>query len=71
MRLTTGRSLDSYNTGVQSGGYTSPIRYGEALDVNPADAERLGVADGERVLVSSPRGSVEMASASSPTSRSG
>ena len=31
--LTTGRSLDSYNTGVQSGGYMSPIRYGEALDV--------------------------------------
>ncbi len=60
LRLTTGRSLDSFNTGVQSGGYTSPIRYGEALDVNPADAERLGIADGERVLVSSPRGSVEM-----------
>jgi formate dehydrogenase major subunit len=61
LRLTTGRSLDSYNTGVQSNGFTSPIRYGEALDINPADAESLGVADGERVRVSSPRGSVEMA----------
>ena len=60
LRLTTGRALDSYNTGVQSGGYASPIRYGDALDVNPADAASLGVADGERVLVSSPRGSVEM-----------
>lgn len=60
LRLTTGRSLDSYNTGVQSGGYTSPIRYGDALDVNPADAAALGIADGERVRVSSPRGSVEM-----------
>lgn len=60
-RLTTGRSLDSYNTGVQSGGFTSPIRYGEALDVNPLDAAGLGVDDGERVRVSSPRGSVEMA----------
>ncbi len=60
LRLTTGRSLDSYNTGVQSGGYDSPIRYGDALDVNPLDAERLGIADGERVLVSSPRGSVEI-----------
>jgi predicted molibdopterin-dependent oxidoreductase YjgC len=60
MRLTTGRSLDSYNTGVQSGALESPIRYGEALDVNPADAARLGLADGERVKVSSPRGSVEM-----------
>ena len=60
LRLTTGRSLDSYNTGVQSGGFESPIRYGDELDMNPADAEGLGIADGERVLVSSPRGSVEM-----------
>jgi predicted molibdopterin-dependent oxidoreductase YjgC len=61
LRLTTGRALDSYNTGVQSGGYRSPIRYGDALDVNPADALALGIADGERVRVSSARGSVEMA----------
>ena len=60
LRLTTGRALDSYNTGVQSGAMSSPIRYGNDLDMNPADAERLGVSDGERVLVSSPRGSVEM-----------
>ncbi|MFT6391429.1 MAG: formate dehydrogenase major subunit [Ilumatobacter sp.] len=60
LRLTTGRSLDSYNTGVQSNGYTSPIRYGEALDINPADGVALNVQDGERVKVSSPRGSVEM-----------
>ncbi len=60
LRLTTGRALDSYNTGVQSGGFDSPIRYGDALDLNPSDAAALEVADGERVLVSSPRGSVEM-----------
>jgi formate dehydrogenase major subunit len=60
LRLTTGRALDSYNTGVQSGGYDSPIRYGDAIDVSPADADSLGLTDGERVLVSSPRGSVEM-----------
>jgi len=60
LRLTTGRALDSYNTGVQSGSYDSPIRYGEALDVNPADAARLGLDDGEVVRVTSPRGSVEM-----------
>ena len=60
LRLTTGRALDSYNTGVQSGGYASPIRYGDEIDVNPVDADRLGVVDGERVVVSSPRGSVEM-----------
>ncbi len=28
--------------------------------MNPADAERLALADGETVMVSSPRGSVEM-----------
>jgi len=60
LRLTTGRALDSYNTGVQSGGYDSPIRYGDTIDVNAADAERLDLADGERVRVSSARGSVEM-----------
>ncbi len=60
IRLTTGRALDSYNTGVQSGGLSSPIRYGDTIDLNPADAQRLGVVDGELVRVSSPRGSVEM-----------
>ncbi len=60
LRLTTGRALDSYNTGVQSGGYESPIRYGYAIDVSPDDARLLDLVDGERVLVSSPRGSVEM-----------
>ena len=60
LRLTTGRVLDSYNTGVQSGGYESPIRSGMTIDVNPADAAALGVDEGERVAVSSPRGSVEM-----------
>ena len=60
LRLTTGRALDSFNTGVQSSGFDSPIRHGDALDMNPTDARKFGVADGERVLVSSPRGSVEM-----------
>jgi predicted molibdopterin-dependent oxidoreductase YjgC len=60
IRLTTGRRLDSYNTGVQTGGYTSPLRRGETLDMSPEDAERLGLADGERVLVTSRRGSVEV-----------
>ena len=60
LRLTTGRALDSFNTGVQTGGYRPPIRYGDALDVSPADAERIGVDDGDRVRVTSARGSVEM-----------
>ena len=58
LRLTTGRRLDSYNTGVQSGGYRSPNRIGETVDVSPADAVELGLADGELVVVTSPRGSV-------------
>jgi formate dehydrogenase major subunit len=60
IRLTTGRALDSYNTGVQSGRYDSPIRYGGALDLHPEDAVELRIADGERVRVSSRRGSIEM-----------
>ncbi|HYT39117.1 MAG TPA: molybdopterin dinucleotide binding domain-containing protein, partial [Acidimicrobiia bacterium] len=57
-RLTTGRRLDSYNTGVQSGGYASPLRKGETLDLCPKDAAALGVAEGEPVRVVSRRGSV-------------
>jgi formate dehydrogenase major subunit len=59
IRLTTGRRLDSFNTGVQTGGYTSPLRRREALLIAPADGARLGIEDGERVRVSSRRGSVE------------
>jgi formate dehydrogenase major subunit len=58
IRLTTGRRLDSYNTGVQSGGFSSPMRRGETLDVSPEDAERHGLQPGERVRVTSRRGTV-------------
>ncbi len=58
--MTTGRVLDSYNTGVQSDGYNSPIRSGEDLDMAPADAERLGVSTGSRVEVSSRRATIDM-----------
>jgi predicted molibdopterin-dependent oxidoreductase YjgC len=58
IRLTTGRRLDSYNTGVQSGGYVSPRRRRETIDVSPEDAARLGLVDGETVVVSSRRGAV-------------
>jgi len=56
--LTTGRRLDSYNTGVQTAGYTSPLRRGETLDISPEDAARLGVEEGDAVRVTSRRGSV-------------
>ena len=58
--MTTGRVLDSYNTGVQSDGYNSPIRSGEDLDMSPADAERLGLVTGSRVEVSSRRATIDM-----------
>jgi len=60
VRLTTGRRLDSYNTGVQSGGYRSPLRRGESLDISPEDAAEFGLAEGERVRVISRRGRVEV-----------
>ena len=60
IRLTTGRRLDSYNTGVQTAGYSSPLRRGESLDVSPEDAERYSLADGELVRVVSRRGQVEV-----------
>ena len=59
IRLTTGRRLDSFNTGVQSGGFRSPLRRGETIDLAPEDAARIRVADGERVRVVSRRGAVE------------
>ena len=71
IRLTTGRRLDSYNTGVQSGRYRSPMRRREALCLSPEDAERYGVADGERVLVSSRRGKVEAPVRIDPSLRPG
>jgi formate dehydrogenase major subunit len=57
--LTTGRRLESYNTGVQTGGYRSPLHVGERLSLSVEDAERLGVADGALVTVRSRRGVLE------------
>lgn len=59
LRLTTGRRLDDYNTGVQSSGFSSPLRRGETLDLCPEDALELGVRNGEVVRVISRRGSIE------------
>lgn len=60
IRLTTGRRLDSFNTGVQTGLYSSPLRTKEAVLISPADGKALGIGDGERVRASSRRGSVEV-----------
>jgi predicted molibdopterin-dependent oxidoreductase YjgC len=58
LRLTTGRRLDSFNTGVQTADYSSPLRRGEELEMSVADAEELGVTDGDLVRISSVRGEV-------------
>jgi formate dehydrogenase major subunit len=59
LRLTTGRRLESFNTGVQSASYASPLRRGEALEMSFEDAARLGLVEGQQVRVVSRRGSVE------------
>src|SRR4029077_15627157 len=60
LRLTTGRRLESYNTGVQTGGYDSPLhRGGTDILLSPEDGARYGVDDGSRVRIVSRRGSVE------------
>ncbi len=59
IRLTTGRRLDSFNTGVQSGQYSTPLRRPETINLAPEDVARLGLAEGELVRVSSRRGSIE------------
>jgi len=58
IRLTTGRRLDSYNTGVQTELYASPLRREEALDLSPEDGRQYKLREGEKVRVSSRRGSV-------------
>ncbi len=59
VRLTTVRVLDAYNSGVQTGGYSSPLRRRESLRMDAQDAASLGIADGDRVRVVSRRGAVE------------
>ena len=71
IRLTTGRRLDAYNTGVQTQVYASPLRREETVDLSPGDAARLGIQQGERVRVSSRRGSLIVAAAIDPGLRDG
>jgi formate dehydrogenase major subunit len=71
IRLTTGRRLDSFNTGVQTGGYSSPLRRGETLDLAPEDIATYGLAEGEEVLVTSRRGSLRAPVRSDATLRPG
>jgi formate dehydrogenase major subunit len=72
LRLTTGRRLESFNTGVQTGGFSSPLHVGgEALRVSPEDGARYGLVDGGRARVTSRRGAVEAPVAFDSTLRPG
>jgi len=60
--LSTGRRLWHYHTGTQthrSAGFDE-VSGEELFEISPADAERLGIADGETVRVISRRGSVDV-----------
>jgi formate dehydrogenase major subunit len=71
LRLTTGRRLAEYNTGVQTGAYASPTRRGETLDLSPEDARHYGVDAGDVVRIVSRRGAVEAPVYIDPTLRPG
>src|SRR5205823_1110417 len=44
LRLTTGRRLESFNTGVQTGGFSSPLHAGgESILLAPEDGEREAI----------------------------
>jgi predicted molibdopterin-dependent oxidoreductase YjgC len=58
LRLTTGRRLSEYNTGVQSARLASPLTRREALELSPTDFAALGLREGDRVRVVSRRGAV-------------
>ena len=58
LRLTTGRRLAEYNTGVQTGAYASPTRRGETLDLSPEDAASYGLDAHDLVRIVSRRGAV-------------
>jgi predicted molibdopterin-dependent oxidoreductase YjgC len=58
IRLTTGRRLDSYNTGVATNQFTTPLRRKETVNLSPEDASRLGLADDEIARITSRRGSI-------------
>jgi anaerobic selenocysteine-containing dehydrogenase len=71
--LTTGRVLWHYHSGTltrRSVGLTAI--YPEArVEINPEDADSLGIADGDRVRLISRRGEVEVAALVSPMTKPG
>jgi formate dehydrogenase major subunit len=70
-RLTTGRRLAEYNTGVQTGSYALPTARGETLDMSPEDARRLGLGNGQLARITSRRGAVSAPARVDPGLRPG
>jgi predicted molibdopterin-dependent oxidoreductase YjgC len=71
--LTTGRRLQAYHTRTQTG-RTQGIEYflsEEALEVHPDDLRAWGLADGDWVAMSSPRGTVHIKVRPAPASPRG
>ncbi|MGY8879772.1 MAG: molybdopterin oxidoreductase family protein, partial [Dehalococcoidia bacterium] len=60
--LTTGRRRSTYHTGTQTGRATGfeLLVPSELAEINPFDAEQMELVDGQKVTVSSRRGSVEV-----------
>jgi predicted molibdopterin-dependent oxidoreductase YjgC len=62
LTLTTGRRRSTYHTGTQTGrasGFDLLVP-SEFAEINPYDADQLELKDGQKVMVSSRRGSVEV-----------
>ena len=71
--LSTGRVLYHYHTGTMTMRAKGPIeRYPESLvEINPIDADQLGIAEAQRVKVTSRRGAVEAKAQITPKSPQG
>lgn len=71
IRLTTGRRLESYNTGVQTTHYRPPLSKGERIHLSPEDMAALGIREGMLVRVVSRRGAVVVPATADPGLRQG
>ncbi|KPU43375.1 formate dehydrogenase H [Oxobacter pfennigii] len=58
MLLTTGRMLYHYNIMTRHSSNLDTLRPHELAEINPEDAEKLGIQDGEEIRVTSRRGSI-------------
>ncbi|MFA5809941.1 MAG: molybdopterin dinucleotide binding domain-containing protein, partial [Thermoleophilia bacterium] len=56
--LTTGRMLYHYNVSTRKSGTLEAMAPHELAEINPADADAIGLSEGEEMRVSSRRGSV-------------